>query len=482
MSQIRTLEPRALWNRFADICAIPHPSKHEQAICAYVINFANEHNLDYAQDATGNIVVRKAATKGYQGHPTVILQAHLDMVPQKNSDKTFDFTKDPIEPWIDQQWVKATGTTLGADNGIGCAAMLAILENKQIEHPAIEALFTIDEETGLTGANGITKDFLKGSILINLDSEDEGELYVGCAGAVNTTAELRYKEDATTNDLVGYELDLKGLKGGHSGLEIKLQRANANKVMVRFIREQAAINSLRISTFDGGGLRNAIPREAKATVTVPRFNASAFEAAATEFAIEIVKEYSFVESDIIFTFAQVQTPSIVVGKDDQKRIIAALTAAPNGVFRLSDSMPGLIETSTNMSRVGIESGRMEVLFMTRCMVNYGKRELASMVKSVFELAGAKVTEENSYDGWAPNMDSPILKVMSAGYNSLFGKMPEIRAIHAGLECGIIGGKYPEMDMISIGPTMRYPHSPDEKVNIETVAKFYEFLLYTIANI
>lgn len=252
--------------------------------------------------------------------------------------------------------------------------------------------------------------------------------------------------------------------------------------MVRFIREQAAINSLRISTFDGGGLRNAIPREAKATVTVPRFNASAFEAAATEFAIEIVKEYSFVESDIIFTFAQVQTPSIVVGKDDQKRIIAALTAAPNGVFRLSDSMPGLIETSTNMSRVGIESGRMEVLFMTRCMVNYGKRELASMVKSVFELAGAKVTEENSYDGWAPNMDSPILKVMSAGYNSLFGKMPEIRAIHAGLECGIIGGKYPEMDMISIGPTMRYPHSPDEKVNIETVAKFYEFLLYTIANI
>lgn len=482
MSQIRTLEPRALWNRFADICAIPHPSKHEQAICAYVINFAKEHNLDYAQDATGNIVVRKAATKGYHGHPTVILQAHLDMVPQKNSDKTFDFTKDPIEPWIDQQWVKATGTTLGADNGIGCAAMLAILENKQIEHPAIEALFTIDEETGLTGANGITKDFLKGSILINLDSEDEGELYVGCAGAVNTTAELRYKEDATTNDLVGYELDLKGLKGGHSGLEIKLQRANANKVMVRFIREQAAINSLRISTFDGGGLRNAIPREAKATVTVPRFNASAFEAAATEFAIEIVKEYSFVESDIIFTFAQVQTPSIVVGKDDQKRIIAALTAAPNGVFRLSDSMPGLIETSTNMSRVGIESGRMEVLFMTRCMVNYGKRELASMVKSVFELAGAKVTEENSYDGWAPNMDSPILKVMSAGYNSLFGKMPEIRAIHAGLECGIIGGKYPEMDMISIGPTMRYPHSPDEKVNIETVAKFYEFLLYTIANI
>lgn len=482
MSDIRTLEPSALWNRFADICAIPHPSKHEAAICAYIKDFAAKNSLPFKQDATGNIVVCKAATKGYEEHPTVVLQAHVDMVPQKNSDKAFDFTKDAIETYIDGEWVKADGTTLGADNGIGCAAMLAILGDGELQHPAIEALFTVDEETGLNGASGLTKDMLSGSIMINLDSEDEGELYVGCAGAVNSTAEMLYKEESATNDMCGYEIDLRGLKGGHSGLEIKLQRANANKVLVRFIREQAAINGLRISTFDGGGLRNAIPREAKAVVTIPQNSAAAFEAAAVEYAQEIVREYDYVEDSISFTIRSIQRPSIVIGRDDQKRIIAALTAAPNGVSRLSDSMPGLIETSTNMSRVGIECGRMEVLFMTRCMVNYGKRELAAMIRSVFELAGAKVTEENDYNGWAPNMESTILTTMCDTYKALYGKVPEIRAIHAGLECGIIGGKYPTMDMISIGPTMRFPHSPDEKVNIGTVAKFYEFLIYTLAKI
>lgn len=479
---IRTLEPQKLWNRFADICSIPHPSRHEEAICAYIIDFAKEHKLEHKQDSTGNIIIRKAATKGYESRPTIILQAHVDMVPQKNSDKVFDFTKDGIEPYVDGDWVKANGTTLGADNGIGCASMLAILESTDLQHPTIEALFTVDEETGLGGANGLSKDMLTGSILINLDSEDEGELYVGCAGAVNTTAELLYKEDSTTNDLKGYKLVLRGLKGGHSGLEIKLQRANANKVLVRFIREQATTNGVRISTFDGGGLRNAIPREATAIISVPKGHATAFEAAAVQFATDIAKEYSYVEDGIVFTATAIATPSIVVGKDDQKRIIAALTAAPNGVLRLSDSMKGLIETSTNMSRVGIQGGKMEVLFMTRCMVNYGKRELAAMVRSVFELAGAKVTEENDYDGWAPNMDSPILKAMTEGYKTLYGKTPQVRAIHAGLECGIIGGKYPAMDMISIGPTMRFPHSPDEKVNIPTVAKFYEFLTHTLAKI
>lgn len=479
---IRTLEPKKLWNRFADICDIPHPSKHEAAICAYIIDFAKKHNFAYKQDSVGNIVVCKPATKGYEKHPTVILQAHVDMVPQKNSDKVFDFTKDGIETYVDGEWVKANGTTLGADNGIGCAAMLAVLESTDLQHPALEALFTIDEETGLTGANGLAKDMLKGSILINLDSEDEGELYVGCAGAVNTTAELLYKENSTTNDLVGYALELKGLKGGHSGLEIKLQRANANKLMVRFIREQAAVNGVRLSTLNGGGLRNAIPREAKAIITVPKTNAAAFEAAAAEYAIEIPREYSYVEDGIVFTAKSIDTPSIILDKDDQRRIIAALTAAPNGVFRLSDSMAGLIETSTNMSKVTIEDGKMEVLFMTRCMVNYGKRELAAMIRSVFELAGAKVIEAGDYDGWAPNMKSPILKAMSDGYNKLFGKTPEVRAIHAGLECGIIGAKYPDLDMISIGPTMRFPHSPDEKVNIPTVAKFYDFLVYTLSKI
>lgn len=482
MSDIRNLEPQSLWNNFADICAIPHPSKHEAQICKHIIDFAVKNKLDYKQDTTGNIVVTKAATAGYEGHPTVILQSHVDMVPQKNSDKVFDFTKDGIETYIDGEWVKANGTTLGADNGIGCAAMLAVLESKELQHPTIEALFTVDEETGLVGANNMSNDLLTGSILINLDSEDEGELYVGCAGAVNNTIELLYKEEATTNDLAGYKLDLSGLKGGHSGIGIIMQRANANKLLVRFIREQMAMYSVRISLFDGGGLRNAVPREANAIVTVPKSRAAEFEAAAIKFAQDITAEYALVEDSISFTATAVATPSIVVGKDDQKRIISALTATPNGVFRMSDAMIGLVETSTNMSRVLITEGKMEVLFMTRCMVNYGKRELSAMIRSVFELAGAKVTEENDYNGWAPNMGSKILSTMQEAYNELYGRIPEVKAIHAGLECGIIGGKYPELDMISIGPTMRFPHSPDEQVNIATVEKFYKFLVFTLSKL
>lgn len=482
MSDIRNLEPKALWNRFADICAIPHPSKHEAAICQYIIKSAQELGLAYRQDAEGNIVVCKPATAGFESHPKVILQSHVDMVPQKNSDKQFDFEKDPIPAYVNGEWVNAHGTTLGADNGIGCAAMLAILEDKSIKHPALEALFTVDEETGLGGANGLGRDMLTGDILINLDSEDEGELYVGCAGAVNNTAEMQYKEDSTTSSAKGYELTLLGLKGGHSGIEIRMQRANANKLMVRFLREQAAANDLRISTVDGGGLRNAIPREAKAIVVIAADNVAAFEKAVQEFQATIIYENAIQEDSISFTAKSIETPSIVIGREDQRTILAALTAAPNGIFRTSDSMKGLIETSTNMSRVSIKGGKMEVLFMTRCMVNYGKRELSAMIRSVFELAGAKVTEENDYDGWAPNMASPILKAMSQGYEELYGKIPEVRAIHAGLECGIIGGKYPKLDMISIGPTLQYPHSPDERVNIATVDKFYKFIIHTLQKI
>lgn len=477
--EIKELQPRALWSRFAEICAIPHPSKHEEAIMAYIKEFAESHTLPWRQDAVGNIVVCKAASKGHEASPKVILQAHVDMVPQKNSDVKFNFETDPIQPYVDGDWVTARDTTLGADNGIGCASMLAILSDPTLEHPALEALFTIDEETGLTGANGLGKDMLSGSILINLDSEDEGELYVGCAGAVNNTATMDYKKDSTPDDMVGFELDLRGLKGGHSGLEIILQRGNANKILVRFLREQAIANGLRVSTIDGGSLRNAIPREARSIVVVPKDKSASFVDAVAKFEESIIYEYSAVETSIKFKATQIETPSIVVSREDQKRIIAVLTAAPNGILRMSDSMPGLVETSTNMSRVIVESGKMTVLFMTRCMVNYGKRELASMIRSVFELAGAKVEEENDYDGWAPDMNSTILATMKAGYETLYGKTPAIKAIHAGLECGIIGAKYPELDMISIGPTMRFPHSPDEKVNIATVAKFYEFLLYTL---
>lgn len=480
--EIKELEPKALWARFADICAIPHPSKHEAAILAFIKSFADDHSLKYKQDEVGNIVVCKPASKGYESHPTVVLQAHVDMVPQKNSDVKFNFETDPIQPYIDGDWVTAKDTTLGSDNGIGCAAMLAILGDKNAAHPPLEMLFTVDEETGLTGANGLGQGMLEGRKLINLDSEDEGELYVGCAGAVNNTATLEYKKEATPDSMRGYEIDLRGLKGGHSGIEIILQRGNANKIMVRFLREQASANALRVAMIDGGGLRNAIPREARAVVVVPADKSTAFEKAATEFSATIVKQYAGIEDSIKFTATECEIPSVVVSKEDQRTIIAALTAAPNGVLRMSDAMPGLVETSTNMSRVSVEGGKMSVLFMTRCMVNYGKHELAAMIRAVFELAGAKVVEENDYDGWAPNGASPLVKTMSDCYDKLYGKVPVQKAIHAGLECGIIGAKYNDMDMISIGPTLRFPHSPDEKVNIATVEKFYTFLLYTLKNL
>lgn len=479
MKEITDLEPKALWAQFARICSIPHPSKHEEKIRQYVIDFAKAHGLEYQQDAVGNIVVRKAAAKGYEGHPAVVLQAHMDMVPQKNSDLKFNFETDPIQPYVDGEWVKAKGTTLGADNGIGVATMLAILENKELAHPALECLFTIDEETGLTGANALATDMLKGDILINLDSEDEGELYVGCAGAVNVTANFEYKEDATPDDSVGYEVVLSGLKGGHSGLEIILQRGNANKLLARFLRENPCA---QISTIDAGGLRNAIPREAKAIVAVPSAQTVEFEKAAKDFEATIRHELSHVEDSIKFAVKQVGAPAIVASREFQERFVAALIAMPNGIMRMSDTVPGLVETSTNMSRIEMACGKAQLLFMVRCMVNYGKKQVVAMIDSVVTLAGGWIEAQGDYDGWAPNPDSKILHVMKEGYEKLFGKVPEVKAIHAGLECGIIGAKYPQLDMISIGPTMRFPHSPDEKVNIATVAKFYDFLLNTLKNL
>lgn len=480
--KINELKPQNVWGYFGEICTIPHPSKHEAAIMEHLCQFAKSHSLKIKQDEIGNILIIKDGSQGYENHDAVILQAHVDMVPQKNSDVTFDFEKDAIRPYVDGDWVTAQETTLGADNGIGCAAMLAVLADKTLKHPPIEALFTIDEETGLTGANALSSNMLTGKILFNLDSEDEGELYVGCAGAVNNTATLNYKTEPSSLSQRSIALDLRGLKGGHSGMEIVLQRGNANKLLVRFLREQQNVNQIRISTVDGGGLRNAIPREARAIITVAADRYDFVMAEAQKFEKSIQNEFSAVEDSISFKATGCPTAQYVIVADDQRRIIAALTAAPSGVSRMSDAMHGLVETSTNMSRVEIQNGVMTVLFMTRCMVNYGKRELSAMIRSVFELAGATVIEQNDYDGWAPDMNSPILATMSQSYRSLYGKTPAIKAIHAGLECGIIGAKYPSLDMISFGPTIRFPHSPDEKVNIESVAKFYEFLTYTLSKL
>lgn len=481
MNDITKLEPTQLWIQFAKVCSIPHPSKHEAQLRNYIISRATALGHDHQVDAAGNLVVRKAATAGHESAPTVILQAHMDMVPQKNSDKKFNFETDPIETYIDGDWVKARGTTLGADNGIGVATMLSLLEaSSEVEHPALELLFTADEETGLNGANGLATDMLQGDILINLDSEDEGELYVGCAGAVNVTADFTYKEESTPGGMTAYEIALSGLKGGHSGLEIVLQRGNASKLLGRFLYENPEV---RLSSIDAGGLRNAIPREARAVVVVQSGMVADFEAKVVAFEAKLQREYQRVESAISFVATKFETiPSIVVECDFQIRFVEALIAVPNGVMRMSDSVPGLVETSTSLSRVEVGNGEAAMQFMVRCMANYGKPQVVAMIRSVISLAGGRVVAQGDYDGWAPNPDSKILATMSASYKKLYGAEPEIKAIHAGLECGIIGGKYPALDMISIGPTMRSPHSPDERVNIPTVAKFYEFLLYTLRSL
>ncbi len=480
---LNTLKPRELWEQFAAICAIPHPSKHEEKIRQYVISFAKSHNLEFQEDKTGNIVVRKSATPGYEQAGGVILQAHLDMVPQNNSDTPFNFETDPIQPYIDGEWVKARGTTLGADNGIGLAAMLAILAAgpQQVQHPALECLFTVDEETGLTGANGLSEGMLKGKTLINLDTEDQHELCMGCAGAVNVTAKFTYQDEPAPAQSLGYQVTVSGLKGGHSGSDIILQRANANRLLARFLWENSAL--VRLSAFDAGGLRNAIPREGGVTVAVAGADKAAFEQAVSAFEKKLQHEWQYVEPGVLFRAkALAAAPETVVPTGFQKQLVSAVLTVPNGVVRMSDTVPGLVETSTNLSRVEVGAGKAAMLFMVRCMVNYGKPQVVAQIQAVVELAGGTIDAVGDYDGWAPNPDSKILSQMKRTYRELYGRDPEVKAVHAGLECGIIGAKYPGLDMISIGPTICFPHSPDEKVEIQTVGQFYDFLLYNLKNL
>ena len=476
------LKPELLWKRFSEICNIPHPSHHEKKIREYIVKFAKEHKLDYTVDEGPNVIIRKPATSGMEGRKTIVLQAHLDMVPQKNSDKEFDFEKDPIEAYIDGEWVTANGTTLGADNGIGASAILAVLESNDIKHGPIEALFTATEETGMDGAFALRAGELKGDILVNLDSETEGELYVGCAGGLDVTATMKYDTvKLDKNEFTGYRLELKGLKGGHSGMEIVLQRGNANKLLVRFMRNFQEKLGIMLCDIDGGGLRNAIPREAFATVAVMKKNEKAFLAAVKRFEKLYINEYKGIEDSISFKAIPVKTPSKAINFFDQANLIDAVFACPNGVMRMSTSMPGLVQTSSNLARVVSERGYFKIMCLLRSSVNSEKDDLALMIRTVMELSGATVKQSGAYDGWNPNMESPILKTMKESYNKLFGREPDVMAIHAGLECGIIGGKYPSMDMISCGPTIKYPHSPDEKVNIASVEKFWKFLCYTLEN-
>ncbi|MDX9729017.1 MAG: aminoacyl-histidine dipeptidase [Bacteroidales bacterium] len=481
MSEITKLEPKLLWKYFYEITQIPRPSKKEHRMTEYMKNFGKEHGLETIVDKTGNVIIRKPATKGMENRKGIILQAHLDMVPQKNSDKKFDFEKDPIETWIDQGWVKAKGTTLGADNGMGVAAAMAVLTDPKLSHGPVEALFTVDEETGMTGAKNLKKGILKGEILVNMDSEDEGELYVGCAGGIDVGATRSYKQEKTPEGVTAYKLSLKGLRGGHSGLDIHLGKANANKLMFRFFQQAEHDFGMRIAEFTGGDLRNAIPRESFATIIVPTIKKAQFEKFMKGYEKMYRTEFKEVDPDIKLIFKETEAPAKVMNEADQYRIIRGVYVCPSGVQRMSASMPGVVETSNNLSIVRIGSGKFEAFCLCRSSVETAKEATAWKIAAGFQLAGCDVELSGNYPGWKPNMDSAILVTMKETYNKLYGKVPEIKAIHAGLECGIIMGVYPKLDSISFGPTIRYPHSPDEKVEIESVGKFWNFLTATLKN-
>lgn len=481
MSTIKDLYPKSLWEIFHELTQIPRPSKKEQAAAEYARLFGEKLGLETIVDEIGNVIISKPATPGFENRMGIVLQSHLDMVPQKNSDKVHDFEKDPIETLIDGDWVTANGTTLGADNGIGVAAALAVMAADNLEHGPIEALLTIDEETGMTGAFELKSGLLKGDILLNMDSEDEGELYIGCAGGMNTSGNFDYREEDSPAGYVAYKIEIKGLKGGHSGLDINLGRGNAIKMMNRFLWDATKNMDLKISAFEGGSLRNAIPREAFANVVVPDAKKSEFEKMVSDFDLVFKTEFKGAEPDLSFSTKSVDVPAKVMPEEAQDRFIKMIYGIPNGVMRMSIDMSDVVESSTNLAIVKVAEGEVSAMCLIRSSVDSAKFSISNKTQAVMELAGATVIHDGTYPGWKPNMDSPILKTMKKVYDDKFGKVPDIKVIHAGLECGIIGDAYPEMDLISFGPTIRFPHSPDEKVNIKTVGLFWDYLLETLKN-
>ncbi len=479
--EITKLTPIGLWESFYELTQIPRPSKREGRAIDFVENFGKSLGLETIRDEVGNVIIRKPATPGMENRKGVILQGHIDMVPQKNSDKKHDFDKDPIETIIEDGWVRANGTTLGADNGIGVAAGLAVLKDNTLKHGPIEVLVTMDEEAGMTGANALKSGLLKGDILLNLDSEDEGELYVGCAGGIDANISFIYDEITTAKSDVAFKLSLTGLRGGHSGLDINLGRGNANKLIFRFLKRAVADFDACLASIDGGNMRNAIPREAFAVVTVDGEDHDEFLEAVAEFESIIKNEYGTVEPLLSFKAEKTDLPPVVIHEMVQDDLINAVQGCPNGVIRMSADMQGLVETSTNLAIIKSHDGIIEVKCLIRSSVESAKDDVCSSIESVFRLAGAKVEFSGAYPGWKPNMKSEILDTMQAVYQKHWNKIPEIKAIHAGLECGILGSAYPHWDMISFGPTIRNPHSPDEKVNIETVEKFWDYMVATLEN-
>ena len=477
MSDILKLQPERVWYYFNEICKIPRPSKNEEKIAAWLYEFGKKNNLETEKDSVNNIIIRKPATKGKEKSKTVVLQSHIDMVCEKNSTTVHDFDKDAIQPYIDGEWIKAKGTTLGADDGIGVAAQLAILEATDIAHGPIECLFTVDEETGLTGAFALSKDALKGSILLNLDSEDEGQLFIGCAGGKDTSITFNYKKENAPENSVAFKVAVTGLKGGHSGDDINKGLGNAVKIINRFLWKSTSDFNIKIAKVDGGNLRNALAREAFAEVVIPEKHKNDFMKYAKQFHFIIREELKVTEPDIKFTVESSAKPTFVIDSETQFKLLNSLYACPHGVIAMTADMPGLVETSTNLASVKTLDKEIVVQTSQRSSVESSKEDIASMVASVFKLAGAaKVEHGEGYPGWKPNVNSELVKVMRSTYIRLFKEEPKVLAIHAGLECGVIGEKYPGMDMISFGPTLRGVHSPDEKINIETVEKFWNLLI------
>lgn len=483
MSQdIRQLEPKAIWNKFADLNAVPRPSKKEERVIAFMKDFGKNLKLETVEDTVGNVIIKKPATAGMEDRKAIVLQSHLDMVHQKNSDTNFDFLTQGIEMIIDGDWVKANGTTLGADNGLGVATIMAILESTDIPHPAIEALFTIDEETGMTGAMGLKGGLLKGAILLNLDTEDDDEIGVGCAGGIDVTAVGTYDEEETPEIKMGYSIEVSGLQGGHSGMDIHKGFGNANKIMNRLLFDGFENFGLRISEIDGGSLRNAIPRESKAIVAIDRVHETAFEFEMGSLVESIKLELKTLEPELTVVFNKIETPKMIMDLGVQEGLTRALYAAQNGVYRMSPDIPDLVETSNNIARVIIKNGRVKIGCLTRSSVESSKMDLAMMLRATFELTGCDVEFSGDYPGWEPDMDSSILKVLRTLYEELYNEKPHVAACHAGLECGLLGTNYPDMEMISFGPNIRGAHSPDERVQISSVQKFWGFVLEILKNI
>ncbi|MBV7267904.1 aminoacyl-histidine dipeptidase [Winogradskyella luteola] len=481
-SEIRQLEPKALWDKFADLNAVPRPSKKEERVIQFMKNFGENLGLETIEDEVGNVIIRKPATQGMEDRKPIVMQSHLDMVHQKNNDTVFDFDTQGIEMFVEGDWVKAKGTTLGADNGLGVATIMAILESDSIAHPDLEALFTIDEETGMTGAMGLKGGLLKGDILLNLDTEEDDEIGVGCAGGIDITATGTYNEARVIQEgNMAYKIEVKGLQGGHSGMQIHEGLGNANKIMNRLL--YAVIEDINVAEIDGGSLRNAIPRESVSTIVFEADKEAVLTSLLNALSETIKKEFKTMEPDMEIVLSETTLPEKVMPQEAQEQLVNAIYAAHNGVYTMSADIPDLVETSNNIARVMVKDGNIKVGCLTRSSVESSKMDLANSLRATFELAGCDVEFSGEYPGWQPNMDSDILKVMVPIYERLNnGEQPHVAACHAGLECGILGTNYPDMDMISFGPNIKGAHSPDERAQISSTQKYWKFVLEILKHI